>query len=371
MTETLDADCRRGRLPAPRDREPEAIPMNDVDVVLAVIGDNLDRICSLEMRPRGSSHAVIHRLYDAARQVTGEALTMAAARHLAERVKSGDFVLITTGAGHPVYLPHGETDGPLGAVALARMLAEGIGAVPVMLTEQQHVENLRATAVAGGLTIRGLDEVASVAGSTTILPFPDQDEPARQVALDLLTQIEPAAVIAIEKLGPNAAGVAHTATGMAASTDRARIEHLIDAARERGILTVGIGDNGNEIGFGLIEDAVREYKPFGRTCRCPCGEGLACVVATDLLVVAGTSNWGAYGVEAALAAVLGRPDLIHDRRTEEFMLYENVRAGGIDGSTARQVPGVDGTSPAVQAAIVELMTAVVRHGLAEPSARPF
>jgi D-glutamate cyclase len=345
--------------------------MTDDEAVLTVIGDNLDRICSLELRPRGSSHAVIHNLYAAARQVEDGPLTMATARTLAERVSSGDFVLITTGAGHPLYLPHGETDGPLGAVALARMLTEGLGAAPVFLTEPQHVENLRATAVAGGLTIRGLDHLTSVASATTILPFPDRDDEARTLSAELLEKMSPAAVIAIEKLGPNAAGVAHTATGMAASDDRARVEHLVEAARERQILTVGIGDNGNEIGFGKILEAVREYKPFGRTCRCPCGQGLACAVATDHLVVAGTSNWGAYGVEAALAAVLRRPDLIHDRRTEEFMLYENVRAGGIDGSSARQTPSVDGTSLDVQLAINELMRATVRHGLAEATNRPF
>jgi hypothetical protein len=75
---------------------------------------------------------------------------------------------------------------------------------------------------------------------------------------------------------------------------------------------------------------------------------MATVVATDVLVVAGTSNWGAYGIEACLAAIAGKPDLIHSARVEQFMLEECVRTGGVDGSTGRQILQVDGTSMEVQ-----------------------
>jgi D-glutamate cyclase len=345
--------------------------MEDRTSVLDVIGENIDRLCTLEMRPPGSSHGVIHNLHAAARQHQNAPLALHAASQIAEQVHAGDFVILATGAGHPLYLPQGETDGPLGTIALARILAEGIGAVPVIVTEEAYVANIRATAIAGGLGSRSLGEVARVPATTDVLPFPSDDESAAQVSRELLDQLRPTAVIAIEKLGPNQAGVAHTATGMPAGDERARVERLIDLARERSILTVGIGDNGNEIGFGAISDAVREHKPFGRICQCPCGQGLATVVKTDALVVAGTSNWGAYGVEACLAAILGRVDLIHSNDAERFMLYENVRAGGVDGSTARQVPQVDGTSADVQTSMLELMRACVRHGLSETFQRPF
>lgn len=345
--------------------------MLERSAILDVIGENLDRLCTLEMRPAGSSHGVIHKLYSAARDHTGMPLTLNAAQQLADQIHSGDFVILATGAGHPRFLPEGETDGPLGTVALARMLAEGIGALPVIVTEQAHLRNVQATAVAGGLGVRTLDEVATVSATVAVLPFPEDEMDADHVSRELLDQLRPAAVIAIEKLGPNSAGVAHTATGMPAGDERARVERLIIQARERRILTVGVGDNGNEIGFGAIYDAVREHKPFGSVCQCPCGRGLATVVETDALVVAGTSNWGAYGIEACLAAIIGRADLIHSDETDRFMLYENVRAGGVDGSTARQVPQVDGTSAGVQTAMLELMRECVRHGLSEPFQRPF
>jgi hypothetical protein len=50
-------------------------------------------------------------------------------------------------------------------------------------------------------------------------------------------------------------------------------------------------------------DAVRRHKPGGTA--------LATRVATDVLVAANTSNWGAYGIVAALAAILSRPEIMH------------------------------------------------------------
>ncbi|HUZ01892.1 MAG TPA: glutamate cyclase domain-containing protein [Thermomicrobiaceae bacterium] len=343
----------------------------DVARVLEVIAQDCDQLMTLELRPRGYSHGVIHHLYHAAREKVGEPLAMAAARRLTQSAKAGDVVILTTGAGNARYLPKGETDGPLGLTAIARILADGFGIVPVIVTEADYVSNIEATAVAAGLGIRGVDEAGKVAYTTAVLPFPNEAEAARRGAADLLDRLDPKAIVAVEKLGPNAVGVAHSATGLPMGEERAQVEHLFAAARERGILTVGIGDNGNEIGFGLIQEAVWEFKPFGRTCRCPCGQGMATVVATDVLVVAGTSNWGGYAVEACLAAIAGKPELIHGARVEQRMLEECVRTGAVDGSTGRQILQVDGTVPEVQLAFNELFRAIVRSGLEEPRSRPF
>jgi D-glutamate cyclase len=164
------------------------------------------------MRPAGSSHDVIHKLYHAARAHFSAPLALHAARELSDQVHAGDFVIIATGAGHPLFLPEGEPDGPLGAVALARILSEGINAIPVIVTEQANVNNIRATAIAGGLGVRSLSEIPKVAATTDVLPFPNDDETADQVSRELLDQLQPTAVITIEKLGPNAAGVTRDVT---------------------------------------------------------------------------------------------------------------------------------------------------------------
>lgn len=326
------------------------------------IGENIDKLVSIEMRGQRPDQGLIDLLYRGAREKLGAPLTMAAAESLVETVSSGDTVIIATGAGRAPFLPKGETDGPLGAAAIARILRYGLGAIPVVVCEADFVDNIAATCVAAGLAVHRYENARVVPFSCTVQPFP-HDETAREVAQQMMSALEPKALIAVEKLGPNVAGVAHSSIGKEAAEDRARVEHLFQMAQEKDILTIGIGDNGNEIGFGLIEDTVREHKQYGDVCQCPCGKGVACAITTDFLIVAGTSNWGSYGLEACLAAVLDKVELIHDIEAEKRMLEACVRAGGVDASTGKQDLTVDGTPAAVQLAMVELMRSVVSKGL--------
>jgi hypothetical protein len=341
--------------------------MNDT---LRNIGENLDRLCTVTIRPQGNGQTVVWRLYEAAREQIGAPLTMDAAQRLAAALRPRDTVLITTGAGRNEYLPVGETDGPPGAAALGAMLSQALDAVPVFATEVEYLDNLAATALAGGLGIRNFDVARRVAGTCALVPMP-ADDSAPAVAADYFRRFEPRAVVAVEKLGPNDVGVAHTATGRPASAARARAEALFDLAAERGVFTVGVGDNGNEIGFGKIRDAVRRHKQYGAECQCPCGQGLATRVATDALVVAGTSNWGAVAVAAAIAAIRGRPELLHSAEVEHRMLQECVRTGAADGSLGRHTVSVDGTPATVQLALLELFRQVITIGLQPPRNRPF
>lgn len=337
---------------------------------LLTIGENLDRLCSLEIRAPREDNGIIHQLYSAAREHFGMPLTMHAAETLTSKLSPGDVVLVLTGAGGHVYLPKGETDGPLGGVAIARALTLALGVVPVIVTEGYALEMQEATCVAGGLGIRDLDGARKVPGTCVVVDFP-ADDTASAAAAETMETYRPKAIIATEKLSPNRKGVAHNATGKPASPVRARVEHLMDLAAQMGIATVGIGDNGNEIGFGVIEDAVRKYKVWGDRCQCPCGGGTAARIATDSLIVAGVSNWGAYCLEGAIAAIAGNPDAVHSVAEEAAMLSECVRMGGADGSTGRQTLIVDGTVASVQTSIVDLVRNIVGVGLAAPHKRPW
>lgn len=337
---------------------------------LAFIGMNIDKLASVEMRDQRPDQGVVDKLYRSARQKLGAPLTMLAAEKLAAKVSAGDTVIIATGAGQVPEVPKGETDGPLGAAAVARALRYGLNAIPVILCEEDFVENIAATCVAAGVAVRDYEVTKVVPFSCAVQSFPG-DDTAPQAAQNVMKQMEPKALIAIEKLGPNVVGITHNATGMLAGENRARVEHLFDLARQSGVLTVGIGDNGNEIGCGIIADAVRKHKQHGDVCQCPCGKGAACVTETDVLILAGTSNWGAYGLEACLAAILKRPELIHDAETERRMLEECVRTGGSDGGTAQQILSVDGTPAYVQTALLDLMRIVVVNGLKPGRKRPW
>jgi len=333
------------------------------------IAEALDQLATLEIRSR-QEQGVIRKLHEAARAKLGKPLALGAAELLFDSVSEGDNVILTTGAGHRQFLPQGETDGPPGAVAIASVLAEGMRVTPILVTELELVDNLAATAAAAGLRLRNNESARTSQITCTVIAFP-ADNSAAAASADLLDTFQPAALVSIEKIGPNDAGVSHYASGIETTSERARVECLFDLAAVRGVPTIGIGDNGNEIGFGLIADAVRRHKKWGDVCQCPCGAGLATRVGTDALVVGSTSNWGAYAVAACLAAMLERPDLIRDPVIERHVLEQCVAAGAFDGSNGLAVPSVDGTPPEASASVQQLMKSVVEICSSEPYERPF
>src|SRR5205823_2118472 len=122
--------------------------------------------------------------------------------------------------------PFGESDGPMGAAAIASMLRFGLGAVPLVLTEVEFLEMTRGTVRAFGLWPADLDAARRTHHHAAVSTFP-ADETAEAAADDLLSSLRPATVIAIEKLGLNARGVAHSATGRSKWAGRARAEVLV------------------------------------------------------------------------------------------------------------------------------------------------
>jgi len=343
-------------------QERAAVTDSEAAPNLVNICRNIDRMVTVEMRISDYARGVIASLYDAACAAQGgEPLSLLAAR-LILTVQPGDVVFLTTGAGDPRYLPAGETDGPPGAAAIALAIHAATGATPILLTEEEFVDNLAATALSAGLGLRSPDVARSTPWTTAVLPLTSGPDAERQ-ARSYLDAFSPTLLIAIEKIGPNPAGIAHTASGKPTAANRARAEFLFDLGCERGIPSIGIGDNGNEIGFGKILEAVHRFKPAG--------ERLGTRVATDVLLPANTSNWGAYAVEAALAAVLERPDIMHTAEIERRMLEACVRTNAVDGSTGRHVMAVDGMPAEIHYAVVTVLGGIVRNGLVRGFKRPF
>jgi hypothetical protein len=79
--------------------------------------------------------------------------------------------------------------------------------------------------------------------------------------------------------------------------------------------------------------------------------------------MANISNWGAYGVEACLAALLGEPELLHDGDTERRIIEGAVRGGAMDAVSGMLRPYVDGTSLEINVRIVELLHSIIHHRL--------
>jgi hypothetical protein len=333
------------------------------------VWEAIDQLVTLEMRSAQLNAGTLAPLAHAARAKLGGPLCRVAAERLAGALTPGASVVLTTGAGGPPWLFKGETDGPLGLAALARTLTLGWGVWPLVITEPRSVEPLTATLVAAGVSVLPEDLARPRPTTATLVPFTDDPAAAPAAAAAFFDRYRPAAVVAIEKTSPNRAGVIHSVSGKAWTphVDFARVEAVIDEARRRDVVTIGTGDMGNEMGFGLIEETVRRTVPRADVCQCPCGQGMASAVATDVLVPASVSNWGAYGIAAGLAIVARRPELFHDVALERAMLTACVAAGGVDGLTSRQILAVDGTPADVQAGVVSFLATLIEKAL---DARP-
>ncbi|RZT28536.1 uncharacterized protein DUF4392 [Kribbella sp. VKM Ac-2569] len=328
----------------------------------AIIGQYVDQIMTTELRPLGNMpRGVAHKLYDAVRRRTGTPLSTAMAEGIVNRVTAGDTVLILCGAGGPPTLPTGEIDGLLGAVALARVLALGLRAEVHLASVERFMEPLTQVVRAGELNVR-LGPEDHRPGSITLHISPEDDDLGREFSGRILDELQPALVLAIELLSPNRAGIIHGATGLPWHDVHFDSAVLFKLAQSRGILTCGIGDAGNEAGFGSVPE-VGTIQPQGSVCRCPCGAGMASAVATDLVLSAAISDWGGYAVTALIAYLIRRPDLIADPDYVENLLRAAVRSGAVCGWYARPTLSDDGVPLVAQRAAATLMQTAVTQAL--------
>ncbi len=258
--------------------------------------------------------------------------------------------------------PLSETDGPLGALFLARALVP-LGIEVILAADGSAVPALRA-----GLEACGLLETVPVQK----LPFAWDEN----VYVDWVfgTNDLPGSplthLIALERVGPShtAASVkaqrgatpaavedflrevpapardrCHSMRGRDLTAETSPAHLLFERAAERQppLVTIGIGDGGNEIGMGKVSwGVVRKNVPNGAR--------IACRVPTDFLVVCGVSNWGAYALAAGVRLLRGAVSssaVLFDAEKERLLLRKMVEAGPlVDGHSGKATATVDGLS---------------------------
>jgi D-glutamate cyclase-like protein len=261
---------------------------------------------------------------DPGRRGIGSFFQAGGARRAAEALRRSRRVVITTGFLVEPGMP--ETDGPPGAAVLGRALRT-LGADVRYLTDAATAPVLAATLAALGEP----DKVAIYQG---------RPGEARAV----LSQERPTHLVAIERPGRGKAGDYLNARGVSVAAWNVPIDELF-VTRSR-VTTVGVGDGGNEIGMGNVR--TRLARGGGLLAR------VASVGRVDHLVVAGVSNWGAYGIVAHLGRLAGRP-LVHTPADERRMVQACVAAGGCDGITRRREPTVDALPLETHEAVVALL----------------
>jgi hypothetical protein len=288
----------------------------------------------------------VEQLYLALFKLVGCSPTLRAATSLHHALQHGGNVVITSGFTI-IGARRCETDGPIGAVVMARLLNK-MGVNVEFITDPEYLTLFETLGKAAGLS------------SFRCLAFPIQQESARQEALKTIMDFSPVAIIAIERPGWNKRKVYHNMMGEDISNYTAKVDYIFNQAHEKGILTVGIGDGGNEIGMGNILQTVIENVPFGSICRCPCRGGIASVTTTDHLVVSSVSNWGAYAL-TALTASLDKISFEHDPVEELRLIKTVVYAGAVDGVTGKSVEAVDGLDAVKNADFVRKISKILEQ----------
>lgn len=334
--------------------------MNRDELEKRNVGENLDTLMNLD--PRG--YGVCRILYAGSRKATGEPLTMHAAQTLVDAVKPGDLVYILTGF---VLLPHKvpEMDGMVSSMLLARALVLAFDAKPIIVCPVDCVQAVKNCAAVVGLHIyEDIATVRELPMSMGVVSFTKDASHAAAAADALLAQGMPAAVVSIEAPGANDAGVYHNAGSMDVSVLEAKIDALWAKLRELSVPSVAIGDLGNEIGMGKIADHIRSFVPFTAhgECSCGCKGGILAQSTADSIITATCSDWGCYGLMAALAYLLRNIDILHTEEMEAEVMRAASRSGLID-MTGSLLPGIDGFNLKMNVSILSLMRQCTDYAL--------
>ncbi|QIL79297.1 DUF4392 domain-containing protein [Diaphorobacter sp. HDW4A] len=319
--------------------------------------ESLDALVNIEFKAKRPLLGGTRLRLNAAVQAAGEPMTLQAARLLADLPRESS-VFLTTGAGNPDTLPQGETDGPSGAAFLARVLYAR-GHRIVVATDPAFLPGVVASFDAVGLKV----DAQGATERLRIESWPLGAAAGENATLALLERYPDLSVaIFIEKPGPNDRGIFHTSGGKPKNPDSVAHLHLLaDALNARRRVTIGIGDGGNEVGFGRVGRALEATMALARDCGCGCGGGIVNATQVDALISASTSNWGAYGLAVALAMLTGDSSGLPALEAVSTSVKASVLAGANDGYSGMNISTVDGTSLAASEAIYRLCLEVLQQ----------
>jgi hypothetical protein len=332
--------------------------------------DNLRAICQVDPGERGLAmppelNAFTERAGDLAVAAHG----LCAPDQDGHKTRVG----ILTGFHVPVdeYFGAFETDGPPGAVFLARTLLR-LGMEPVLFGEPALLVALEAGLNEAGLGGRvrlieyprdAYESGAYVrrfhvaAGRLTHLVSIERPGPSHSLAtLRARSDYVPDWDLDFKKVAPPPTRDRYlTMSGLDVTHQHSPAHWLFEQPSPHGPWqTIGVGDGGNEIGMGALPwDLINATIPEGGRIHCR--------VPTDSVIVAGVSNWGAYALSGALLAI---HELDHcglfDANKELEILKVMVEQGGlIDGRTKEQACTVDGLPWDSHAEILSRMSSAI------------
>lgn len=211
---------------------------------------------------------------------------------------------VLIGTGFPV-VDTFETDGPVGAIALYQAF-EALGAQPIIVCGAPLSTQLKNTYRVHEITVG---------------PSAHRDDEA----LLALEQLQPELIVSIERPGLAADGKYYNMRGEDISARAACFDTFLIHAQ---CPSIAIGDGGNEIGMGNIQDALKGLDIQAAATGC------------NELVIADVSNWAALGLIAMLDWLSGQ-SLLAKLDAMAVLQFLSER-GSVDGVTRENTLTEDG-----------------------------
>ena len=229
--------------------------------------------------------------------------------------------VVLIGTGFPVSGSF-ESDGPIGAIALYRVLVR-LNCEPVFACAPP------------------ISRILAQSFTTHELPLVDWEE-SKPAVMQALKDLDPSLIISIERPGVTADGRYYNMRKIDITDFTAKFDLFFQESK---CPSIAFGDGGNEIGMGNVQKALdaMDIIPAITTC--------------DELVIASVSNWGVYGVIAALCRLMEQ-DLFEDFDPETIADYL-VANGCVDGVTNRKEPSEDGFPISVGMSIIQQLRDLV------------
>lgn len=217
-----------------------------------------------------------------------------------------------------------ETDGPPGAVVIGEALSK-LGYKVVYISDLYTSPLIRSV----------------VENAAEVIDFPIiSNEESNEFANELLEKYQPSVIVGIERCGFTDEYKFRNMHGKDISDYNAKTDYLFTNHQN----TLAIGDGGNEIGMGNCDQIIANDPQI--LIKKPC------ITKVNELIIASTSNWGGYGLIAALSEKKNI-NLLPSIQREIDILDGFVTAGAVDGVSQKRVSNVDGFSKEENSAILQ------------------
>ncbi|CAB1062224.1 FIG00516073: hypothetical protein [Olavius sp. associated proteobacterium Delta 1] len=228
---------------------------------------------------------------------------------------------VIIGTGFPVSGSF-ESDGPISAISLYRVLT--------------HLDYEPVFACAPPIS-----KILSNRYSTYELPLVDWNK-SRPVIKKALADLNPSLVVSIERPGVAADGRYYNMNKEDITEFTAKFDLFFQECQ---CPCIAFGDGGNEIGMGNVIKSLSKLDIIPSVTTC------------DELIIASVSNWGVYGVIAALCDLLKRDlfELIDPESTANYL----VANGCVDGVTNRKEASEDGFPIEISKSIIQQLRSLI------------